>query len=412
MIVLPICDEQQYFFNVNEAFNSIPMKISYSMRFLKSFSAEEITFAVEKCIKTADVFAATCVVKDGHQYMAFLPYQKKDIPVFDFSSEEEYEIFCNQSRATKINNRDQLYDIFIFSISGSYYHLHFIFNHLIFDGISALVLSEKIQEILLNPNEEIKWHPFSAHLDSIKHYKESEKYLADKAFWEDRFLEISKSEYLFSDVIDTNESLIKSLTFQTSPKLKELLFAYCTKNNISPHILIVAVLAQIINDKTGCKRFYFEMPIANRLGTNEKNSIGIYETTFPFIFDFTRYSNIFDLLESVRKQSMDYYKRKNFDLTSKINSESYEKKYGRYIPQFCFSYFCGNKKPSVPLTTLHHHHSETDVMPMSLYISDYLDWQTMTFCYTYWVDYFTDEEVVEIHHDIETRIANMITNKI
>lgn len=412
MIILPICDEQQYFFNVNEAFNSIPMKISYSMRFLKSFSAEELCLAVEKCTRTADVFAARCVVKDGHQYMEFLPYQKRDIPVFDFSSEEEYQIFCNQIRATKINNRDQLYYIFIFSISGSYYHLHFIFNHLIFDGISALVLSEKIQEILLNPNEEIKWHPFSAHLDSIKDYNESEKYLADKAFWEDRYLEISKSEYLFSDVIDTNESLIKSLTFQTSPKIKELLFTYCTKNNFSPHILIVAVLAQIINDKTGCKRFYFEIPIANRLGTNEKNSIGIYETTFPFIFDFTRYNNVFDLIESIHKQSTDYYKRKNFDWTSKIDSEPDEKKYGRYIPQFCFSYLCRNKKPSVSFATIHHHHSETDVMPMSLYISDYLDWQTMTFCYTYWGNYFTDEEVVEIHQDIETRIANIIKNKI
>lgn len=412
MIILPICDEQQYMFNVNETCNSIPMKISYSMRFLKSFSVEELSSAVEKCIRTADIFAARCVTKDGHQYMEFLPYQKKAIPVFNFSSEEEYQFFHTQDRIAKINNRDQLYELFIYSISGSYYHLHFIFNHLIFDGISALILSEKIQEVLLDPNQEINWHPFSARLDSIKHYNESQRYLVDKAFWEDRFLEISKSDYLFSDVIDTNKSLVKSLTFQTNPKLKEFLFEYCAKNNFSPHMLIVVVLAQIINDKTGCKRFYFEIPIANRLGTNEKNSIGIYETTFPFIFDFTRYNSISDLIESIHKQSMDYYKHKNFDWNSKINSEPYERKYGRYIPQFSFSYLCSNQKPPVSLATLLHHHAETDTLPMSLFISDYLDWQAMTFCYTYWIDYFTDEEVIEIHHDIETRIVNLIRNKI
>jgi hypothetical protein len=49
---------------------------------------------------------------------------------------------------------------------------------------------------------------------------------------------------------------------------------------------------------------------------------------------------------------------------------------------------------------------------MELYISDYIDWQTMTFSYTYWVNYFTDEEVAEIHKDIETGITNIINNKI
>ncbi len=202
MSILPISDEQQYIFNINEEYSSIPMKISYSMNFSKSFTREELYSAVENCIKTADIFASRCVVMKGNPYIEFLPYKKRVIPVFNFTSEEEYQIFCKQSEATKINNRDKLYDIFIFSIAGSFYHLHFIFNHLIFDGISALLLSEKIQEVLLEPSLEIKWHPFSAHLEGISNYGESEKYLSDKEFWEDRFSEISNSEYLFSDIID------------------------------------------------------------------------------------------------------------------------------------------------------------------------------------------------------------------
>ena len=101
----------------------------------------------------------------------------------------------------------------------------------------------------------------------------------------------------------------------------------------------------------------------------------------------------------------------DFDWISKIYSEAYERKYRKYIPQFSFSYFCRNKKPSISFAKLHHYHTETDTIPMSLYISDYLDWQTMTFGYTYWGNYFTDEEVMEIHLDIETRIVNIIRNK-
>lgn len=406
--ILPICDEQQYIFDVNEAVPSIPMKISYSMEFSKRFSAEELSFAVDQCIKAADVFGARCIVKDGLQYMEFLPYQKQDIPVFNFCSEREYQIFCNQVRAIKINNRDKLYTIFIYTIDGSYYHLHFSFNHLIFDAISGLLLSEKIQKILLGKNEEVKWHPFSAYLNSIKRYYESEKYLKDKEFWEDRFAEIAKSEYLFNDVIDIAESPIKKLTFQTSKKLKEELFAYCSNNNISPHLLIVVVLAQRLKHKTGCKRFYFEIPIGNRVGTNEKNSIGPYEIGPPVIFDFTECHDISDLYHSVQKQSIAYYKHRNFDWNTKIFSEPYERKYGRYIPQFSFSYFCYKQKPLVSLARLRHHHGKSDFLPMTLHVSDYLDWQTMTFSYMYWENCFTDEEVAEIHKDIETGIATII----
>ncbi len=410
MKVLPLCDEQQFILDSNEELNSIPMQISYSMRFTIPFSPEELYSAVEKCIMAADVFTARCIVKEGHGYMEFFSYEKEDIPIFHFSSEEEYQSFCMQASETKINNRDKLYYIFIFSISDSYYHLHFIFNHLILDGISGLALSDKIQEALLKPNEEISCYPFSVYLDSLKNYKESEKYLKDQAFWENRFLEISNSEYLFRDVIDTKAAQTNSLTFQTDPKLKELMAEYCKNNNISPHILIVTVLAQIINDKTGCKRFYFEIPIANRLGEKEKNSIGAYEITFPFVFDFATHHHILDLLEAVQKQSMDYYRHKNFDWNSKIRSWTNEGKGKRYIPQFCFSYFCRNIKPAGSLAILCHYPNKTDILPMNLYVSDYLDWQTVSFCYTYWADYFTDEEVTEIHHDIEDRITNIITS--
>jgi hypothetical protein len=148
MSILPLSDEQQYMFGVNETIKSIPMKITYSMEFSKSFSANELSVATRQCIKTADVFASRCVVKDSGQYLEFMPYQKPDIPVYDFSSNEEFHLFYKQVTTTKINNREKLYYICIYSIAGSNYHIFSCFNHLIFDGISALLLSKKIQKVL------------------------------------------------------------------------------------------------------------------------------------------------------------------------------------------------------------------------------------------------------------------------
>ena len=270
------------------------------------------------------------------------------------------------------------------------------------------MLGEKIQKFLFDRNEEITWHPYAAFLDKINRYYQSEKYLIDKEFWENRFYELSQCEYLFKDVIDTDESAIKNLIFKTSETFKKALFGFCAENHISPHIVIVAVLARTISIKTECKRFYFEIPIGNRSGMEEKNSIGTYEIGPPVIFDFTTSDNLVDLFESVKKQSWDYYKHKNYDWNTKIFSETYEKKYGRYIPQFCFSYFCENKEPPVPYATLHYKHPEADFLPMTLHVSDFLDWQTITFTYMYWANYFSEAEVREIHREVEAGIAGLL----
>ncbi len=412
MSIFPLCDEQKYIFDMNEAIKSIPMKISFVIEFSKSFSPDELYLAIDKCIRSADVFSASCVVNNDRPYMEFLPYQKPDIQTFNFATESEYRAFSDKVSATKINNRDKLYYVFVFSIAGSCHHIRFCFNHLIFDGISAVLLLENIQRVLLDKNEDITWHPYAAYLEKIERYNRSEKYLSDKEFWEGRFLEISKSEYLFRDVIDTDEALIRELKFQTSKIFKRNLFEYCSQNNISPHLLIVTVLAQIINVKTGCQCFYFEIPIGNRLGAKEKNSIGPYEIGPPFIFDFNKYNNLPDLFESVQKQSKDYYKHKNFDWNTKIFSEPYKEKYGRYIPQFTFSYFCYNKPLPVSFATWRHLQSGSNFISMTLYITDYIDWEALTFSYVYWKHYFTDEEVVEIHKDVEAGIINIVKNNL
>ena len=406
---LPICDEQNYIFNVNEAIHSIPLKISYSLVFSESFSPEELICAIEKCIETADIFGAQFQVNDGRSYMEFLPYQKRDIAVIDFSSRDEYQMYCRVAMAEKINNRDKLYNIFIYSIAGSLYHIHLCFNHIVFDAISGLLLGDKIQNVLYNKNEEIVWHPYAAFLEKINHYYDSEKYLHDKEFWDMRFDEISHCQHLFPEVIDLNESATKTMILQTSKAFKTALLSYCSDHTISPHVAIVAVLARIISIKTGCKRFYFEIPIGNRSGNDEKNSLGTYEISPPFIFDFTTTDNIFDLIKSVKKQSVDYYKHKNYDWNTKIFSEPYEKKYGRYIPQFCFSYFCENRKPPVPYATYHYYHSDSDYLPMTLHIADFLDWQTMTFSYMYWSTCFTDDEIATIHKQVVAGLTELFS---
>jgi len=409
MGIFPICDEQKYMFDVNEAVKSVPMKLLFSAEFSERFTSDELCHAVEKCIQSADILSARCVVKGGRQYMEFLPPQKPEIHAFHFSTEEDYLIFRDKIIETEINNRDKLYNIFVFSISGSLRNkINFCFNHLVFDGISHLIFRDQIPKILINKNTEITWHPFSAYLKKIDRYKKSPKYLADQEFWEDRFREISKCEHVFPQLVDIDESTIRVLEFHSSKTFKTELLAYCLHHRNSPHLFIVTILAQFIHKKTGCKLFCFDIPIGNRSGAKEKNSIGLYEIGLPYIFDFYKNADTDDLLESLQKQSKQYYRHKNFDWYTRMHSEPFTNTFGSYFPQFMYSYLSYSKDYAMPFATWRLLYPERTCMPISLYISDFIDHKAFTFSYLFWKHYFSDDEIVEMHKEIEEQIFNLM----
>ena len=410
MKIFPLVDEQKYIFDVNEHIQGIPMNVSFAMEFSEPFSVDELRCAIEICILSADISGARCVVKENRPYMEFLPPEKLDIQAHHFADAEEFELFRESITESTVNNRDKLYYIAIYAIAGSVNHIYFCFNHMIFDGISGILLGYKIQNALLDQKKAVAWHPFSAYLEKIDRYNKSEKYLADQAFWEGRFAEIAKCDYLFSDVLDVEVAPIKELVFQSSQSFKDGLFNFCAQQKISPHLLIVTVLAELIYIKIGCERFYFEIPIGNRLGAKEKDSLGVYEIGPPFIFDFKKYRSLADLLESVQRQSRDYYKHKDYDWNNKIFSAPYVEKYGKYNPQFLFSYFCYRKDCSAKYATLRHLQTKSSFLPITIYISDYVDCTTFSFSYVFWENYFSSDEIVEIHQRIEDRLNNIVEN--
>lgn len=407
MNIHPLCDEQKYIFDVNENIKNIPANISFVIEFEINFSANDLRSAIETCLMAADISGARCVVKKDGPYMEFLLPEKPDIQAYNFTTAEEFEIFCESITENFMNNRDKLYHVCIYSIAGSFNNIHFCFNHLIFDGVSAILVCYKIQNYLLDKNKKITWHPFSAYLQKIDVYNKSEKYLADQKFWEGRFTEIAQCDHLFRDVIDVEIAPIKELIFQSSTSFKINLLNFCAQHKLPTHLLIVTVLAELINLKTGCERFYFEIPIGNRSGAKEKDSIGVYEIGPPFIFDFRQYKNLADLFESVQKQSIDYYKHKNYDWNRHIFSASHVDKYGEYIPQFVFSYFSYNKDYSAPLVRWRHLQTKNSFLPIILYISDYSDCSVFSFSYVFWNNYFTENEITDIHQMIEDRLSSI-----
>lgn len=403
---LPMTDEQGYIFDVNERSEGTPYHIAFDIKFTQSFAADRLRFAVEKCLLSADISGVGCCVDGDGKYMEFLPPVLEKIEAYNFQSIELYQECCDSIPENKVNNRNKLFNVFIYSIGDSFNNLHFCFNHVIFDGISAIVLYEKIQQVLLDENAEIHWHPFSSHLKKLAGASVEKNNVDDGQFWDTRFSELATCAPLFKDVIDVEESVASHLSFRLSKEIKEGLFSCCDKSKASPFTVILTFFAELLSEKCGGKRFCIEVPFGNRLGHEEKDSLGAYEIVAPFTFDFSEHKELVERIQSVKKQSREFCRHKDFDWNSKISSASCLMKYGRYVPQILLSYFCFNKNCSMGFATLHHYASKTCGFPINLYISDYLDCESIDFYYVFWRQCITPEVVFEIQNELEERLRS------
>lgn len=404
---LHLTDEQSYIFDANDRSKGTPYSISFEIRFSRHFPVEQLRHAVKKCLLPADISGAKYFTDGNEKYMEFSVPTIPEIKIYDFPSAEQYKKYCDSIPEKEINNRDKLFHVFIYSINNSFNNLHFCFNHLVFDGISAIILYEAIQKVLLDEHTEIHWHPFAAHLENVNRRKAGKDHVDDEKFWETKFHELSTCEPIFKNAIDIQEADATSLSFQLDKEFKNALLCHCDQKKVSPYLVISSALAELLSKKNGCKRISIEIPIGNRVGKEEKNSIGAYEITAPFIFDFDKHKKLSEVIESAKNQSKAFYRHKDFAWNSKILSPSNIEKNGQYTPQVEVSYFCFNKNHSQGFSSLHHHNSQSCNLPVSLYISDYFDHEEISFYYIFWEQHIPTATIIDLQNELERSLMEL-----
>lgn len=403
--LLPLSDEQDYFFNFNEALAGNLLNIAITIEFPQRIPPETIAKMVENCMSNADIFSAQIVASNRGCFMAFHPCKPCHIPIVNFAGRDDFDHVIRDYPAAILNNRDKLFGGMIYSIADSVHHIYLCCNHVIFDGYSALSLKDKICASLSSGQTTVGWYPFARHLEGIAKYRAGEKYRQDAAFWEKKFAELSQAEPLFPALLGQGDAIVQRLSLLGTQELKTALEEYGRQNKVSPHMVIVAALARHLRKTTGRKRFVIEIPIANRVGINEKNSLGAYEMTTPILFDFSRSDDLPTCIEAVKNQSRSMYKCRHYDWNRKVYADSFSKQYGPYAPQVCFSYYCRNNREYQSTATINYLYPEREPLPLTIHVSDFQDAKTMVFAYLYWAHVFTAADLTDLHRQIIADIA-------
>jgi amino acid adenylation domain-containing protein/thioester reductase-like protein len=221
------------------------------------------------------------------QYVSDFQYYK---PVFiDFSAKPIESLFQWDGEATqkpfKLINSDLFYFALIKTSDfdgGFFIKIH----HLACDAwtISAAVnqILEAYSQILngLEINQESN-PSYIEYIASENEYKESERFIKDKEFWNDKFSTLPEFTTFKSHKSNSKTTNSKRKTFIVSSKLTSKIHTYCKENKISIFMFFLAGLSIYINRITSKEDLNFGTLVLNRSNAKEKNMAGMFISTIP-----------------------------------------------------------------------------------------------------------------------------------
>ena len=161
-------------------------------------------------------------------------------------------------------------------------------HHIIGDAWTMSITANQVTSIYskLLDKEEIEETKYS-YIDYIKaeeEYKQSEKYLKDKEYWNNVFSTLPDVSKLSTKEI--NEKKISTaagrLGFKISKEKTLDINEFCRENKTSPYAFFMAVISIYLSKINRLNEIIIGSPILNRSNFKEKNTTGMFISTVPF----------------------------------------------------------------------------------------------------------------------------------
>jgi amino acid adenylation domain-containing protein/non-ribosomal peptide synthase protein (TIGR01720 family) len=232
------------------------------------------------------------------QKIDFLDFSKYDMPIERYKKWAD-DIF--KDRFLLENN--QLYYFAICKINDSQYSVLLKIHHIIADGWSINIIQKQLCEIYSDSQSGNYNHLDTncSYIDFIEkesEYLQSNRFLRNKQFWNDKFSNISEDFlYKTSTTLDGKRKTIH-IDHNISNDIREFLKNNkCTMNTFFITILNI-YLYKVIQDKN----IVIGTPVFNRVGTKEKNTIGMFTSTMPFKLKLNSENSIKELIDLVNRE--------------------------------------------------------------------------------------------------------------
>ena len=266
--------------------------------------------AINYVIKNNESFRIKFVTQNNELYQYVEDYEFQKIEIYNLNSIEEVSNLENKLLHNTYNLEEKTYDFNIFRFpdytGGFLLNIHHIVSDAWTLGLTCRKIMQAYENILNNQeNIFIPEQSYIRYIENENRYLNSQKYLKDKEYWDNIFLNIPNQ----INLPNSKKSLVPSFSceanrssFILSKELVNNISEFCAKNKISTFNFFMSVLAIYIFKNTNLENFVVGTPILNRTSFNEKQTTGMFINIVPLLINI---NNGLSLTEFINKISTD-----------------------------------------------------------------------------------------------------------
>lgn len=376
--------------------------------------------AINIVVERNDALRIRIKIQNNKPMQYFDKYEFFHVDCVLVKNEEEAEKKIQDLVTTHINVlNEKLVKFIMFKFPNGKGGFNIVGNHITSDAwSSARVCSEVINVYSkLIKNESVEDTLESSYIDYINsetEYLNSDKYIKDKEFWEQRF----NKQYETAKVIPNNdEKTINSKAKRKEIKISKLITKqineYCKINRISPFVFLLGIYGIYLSKINNLDEIIIGTPMLNRKGIKEKQMIGMFVNTLPFKISIDSKLNIKDLFTQIAQDSMSMLRHQKYSFFELINYIRKNLKMNNNLYDFVISY--QNAKTTANESDIKYsakwNFNENISETINVHISDIDSEEQYNIFYDYQINCLKEKDILDLHQRILRMIEQVINSE-
>ncbi len=242
-------------------------------------------------------------------------------------------------------------------------------------------------------------------------YKESNRFLKDKIFWEEKFNLPPEATVLKPRTTNIKSTQSKRKTYVAPKKFTHLLRTYCSDNKLSPYPLFLSALAMYINRVSAKENMIIGTPILNRLNQAEKNTLGMFISTIPLGINVKSEDSFSSLTQEISELCSSSYRHQRYPYDAILGfvRETYGFTDNLYDIVLSYQNSKFEKPADIDYSTRWHfngHQSNS----LTIHINDRDDDGVLIIDYDYHTDLYFDKEIEFLHQHLLSLLWHSLDN--
>lgn len=367
--------------------------------------ATNLQNAANELLRLNDALRITLSITDGEIIQYISPFSKRDIPVLHFAQKEELHRYCSEYAKEPLNLYGSLCELKVFLLPG-YHGIIAKQHHIVSDAWTMSLVGTQFFRLL----DGLPFEVFSYvdYLNKEHLLLDSNRYSADKAF----FLDTYENHVILSSGSHEHHGSFSCTrkTFILDRVLSQQIIDYTRRSHTSPFLVFLAGIAvHLYRTKTVSEPFYIGIPVLNRSGHREKNTMGMFVNIVPCLVNLSDNLSFYECLQHFKTQSLALFRHQKYNYTTFLSDLHRANKISGRLFDVLFSYQNAVAEGGGNTESTWYSNGR-QLERLQIHVEDRDELGVFRIHYDYLQDFFSPSDIDCLHRCLTSLIADGITN--